>query len=405
MPTQAFSAAEWSSIRDTLAAGPESFGFPERRDGSLLAGSFNIRKLGSLDTRDEETWEFLTEICVRFDVLAIQEIQDNLDGLRELLRRMGDEFDVVVSDKTGAFPGERGLGERLGFVYRRETIRQTEIATDISFDRTRVINTIADNCDPIRDALLPYADDRRSYFEAMEAFDRGERPRRPSAPKFKVRMPAFLTFIRTPYCASFETIASDDGEPYQFMAINAHLYYGNFVADRRQEFDALMHWILSRVEENDRAYYPNFLLLADLNLDFDNPKTDRARIDHHIKTFDQESDAAVTVNFPFLDPHPISNPFRQGEVFRTNARLTETYDQIGMFFRDARWPHSDINEVMGTDPLGPDYGMVDFVNLFSVALTGGPLQDLEKAESAALIARFEHRVSDHMPIWLRIPRP
>ena len=102
MPTQAFTTSEWSSIRDTLAASPESFGFPERRDGSLLAGSFNIRKLGNLHGRDEETWQFLTDICVRFDVLAIQEIQDNLDGLRELLRRMGDEFDVVVSDKTGA---------------------------------------------------------------------------------------------------------------------------------------------------------------------------------------------------------------------------------------------------------------------------------------------------------------
>ncbi len=88
------------------------------------------------------------------------------------------------------------------------------------------------------------------------------------------------------------------------MAINAHLYFGDYIADRRQEFDALMEWILARVTENDRAYYPNFILLGDLNLDFDNPRTDRKRIEKHIKTFNSDTGDDVNVNFPFLDPHP-----------------------------------------------------------------------------------------------------
>ena len=53
------------------------------------------------------------------------------------------------------------------------------------------------------------------------------------------------------------------------MVINAHLYFGNSIDDRRQEFDALMDWILARVKQEGKSYFPNFVLLGDLNLDFD----------------------------------------------------------------------------------------------------------------------------------------
>ena len=36
------------------------------------------------------------------------------------------------------------------------------------------------------------------------------------------------------------------------------------------------------------AYFPNFMLLGDLNLDYDNPATDRARIEQRIKGFNME---------------------------------------------------------------------------------------------------------------------
>jgi hypothetical protein len=52
--------------------------------------------------------------------------------------------------------------------------------------------------------------------------------------------------------------------------------------------------------------------------------------------------------------------------------------------------------------------MFNFVQLFSQAVRGRPFeprpQDAQtKEEQKAFIARFEHKVSDHMPIWVRIP--
>ena len=101
-----------------------------------------------------------------------------------------------------------------------------------------------------------------------------------------------------------------------------------------------------------------------------------------------------------------------GEVYRTNIRLNQTYDQIGVFSQDKR-----VGAFLETTSTGhgprtrwgadgmPDYGVFNFSNLFSVALLGKPLDELEKAQRTAFCKRFEHKVSDHLPIWYRIPLP
>ena len=400
MAAKAFTQREWKKIRETLEADPDRYGLPDRVYGSVLLASFNIRKLGSAINRNNETWQFLADVCRRFDLLAVQEIMDDLSGLRKLQRMMGPEFGVIVSDKTGAFPGEPGVGERLGFIFNRSNVRRTEVASDLSYDRSKVLSTLCRYNEEIYRAIAPHAMKLDDYLGKLEAYRAGKRPTKPKRPNLKVKMPTFLTFIRTPFCVSFEIGGHPDTQPYQFMAINAHLYFGHYVADRRQEFDALMEWILARVKENDRAYYPNFILLGDLNLDFDNPRTDRKRIEKHMKTFNGDTEDDVSVNFPFLDPHP-----GRKKVFRTNARQDETFDQIGLFCRDRRMPTYLDNANMGQDPRGPDYGVFDFANLFSEALTGQSLDRLSPDDKKEFLARFEHKVSDHMPLCLRLPLP
>jgi len=159
-----------------------------------------------------------------------------------------------------------------------------------------------------------------------------------------------------------------------------------------------MEWIIGRVTSDHRAYYPNFILLGDLNLDYDNPLMDRGRIEQHLKTFNNASGEDVNVNFPFLDPHPTRRT-----PFRTNARLSETFDQIGLFSRDPRLPTFVDNANMGQKLRGPDYGVFEFVRLFSDALLQKPFESLTPQEKRDFIARFEHKVSDQMPLWIRLP--
>ena len=399
MAAKQFTPDEWKLIRQTLKDGPDKFGLPERIYGTVVLGSFNIRKLGSTRSRSPDTWDFLAHVCQHFDLLAIQEIQDDIDGLQRLMALLGPRFDFVISDTTGVFPGQRGLAERLGFVYNRQLVERTEIATDITSDRTQVLKTLVLH----RDALRPVISRHGKYLQRVDDWKAaGRADPKPKAPtKRQLRMPVFLTFIRQPFCAGFRIHGHPGARPYEFMVVNAHLNYGEPKHDPRQEFVALTEWIIARSAQEGKPYHPNFLLLGDLNMDYDDQVKDRERLKSDIKDLNSITEDGVSVNFPFLDIHP-----NRTEIFTTNARLSQTYDQIGLFSRDKRLPTFDQNKTgMAQSTTGPDYGVFEFVKLFSQAVLGKPYASLSKAEEKRFVARFEHKVSDHMPLWLRLPLP
>ena len=156
-----------------------------------------------------------------------------------------------------------------------------------------------------------------------------------------------------------------------------------------------MNWLVARSGQEGKTYHPNFILLGDLNMDYDKPLIDKGKLMEEVKGLNKITREGVSVNFPFFDVHPNRN-----EVFRTNARESETYDQIGLFSRDKRLPTYDMNETkMGKNPRGPDYGVFNFTELFAKAL------GIDNSGNGDLINRFQHKVSDHMPLWLRLPLP
>lgn len=382
-----FTEQEWEAIMAELEANPADYGFPQRVYGSALVGSFNIRKLGYSRSRNSETYDFLASVCRQFDLIALQEVMEDLSGLNEIMERLGPEFGMVVSDRTGAFPGDRGVPERLAFVFRWSVVQRGEVVSDITYDRSKVTQILFDNINTI---LAEKAD----YDEDMANYEAGRRKTKP-----KLDLPIFLSFIRQPFCVSFQIVGHPGTTPYQFMAVNAHLIYGT-KQNRKQEFEALMDWITERVESNDKAYYPNFMLLGDLNLDYDNPEKDYANIVKYIKSFDDASGEQVNVNFPFLDVHK-----GETEQYYSNVLLSQRYDQIGLFFREEGFPVYSDNATMGDDPQGPDYGVFNFTALFAKAVLGKSVDELTKSELSSFADRYEHKVSDHMPVWLRIPLP
>jgi hypothetical protein len=151
-------------------------------------------------------------------------------------------------------------------------------------------------------------------------------------------------------------------------------------------------------------YHPNIILLGDCNFDFENAELRRKDVDELIRSingFQLGGARTAVVNFPFLDPHPTSGQ----RVFRTNARLNQTYDQIGLVVHDERLPTPEANAAAGTTADGFDYGVVNFVDLFSQALHQRDHNDLAAAERKALYRKFEYDLTDHMPIWIRLPIP
>ena len=420
-----FTAEEWTRINAALDADPARYGFPERRDDSVILSSFNIRKLGKVGSKSAGAFRMLARYVRATDLLAVQEILDDLSAVSFLKSLAGEDFGMAVSDVTGAIPGRPGLVERLGFIFRWRTVERTEIASDISYDRTAVSDNLLTHrlafqtaLDARQAEIDAFERDKAAYEREMIRFKAGEIARKPSRPSIApFKLPHFLTFIRSPYCCSFRVRPLGPAEPYEFLAVNAHLLFGDERTqklERQLEFEALLDWIYTRAKKQEYTYHDNFVLMGDLNLDFDDPVEDRLRIEARIKQIDQDflvSKTGARVNFPFFDPHPARGgdwPIGgQPGPFRTNARLDQTYDQIGLFAHDNRLPSHKANATAGVEAGEFDYGMFDFVRLF-LDVVHGPdavLGDLTSAQRRRFFARFEHDFSDHMPIWVRLPKP
>ena len=152
------------------------------------------------------------------------------------------------------------------------------------------------------------------------------------------------------------------------------------------------------------------ILLGDLNLDFRKVDKRRDRIEGKLKALnggELKGKGRATVYFPFLDVHPdrVDIEPKERAIFRSTARNTETYDQIALFSHDPRLPRPKDKSTAGTASGGFDYGVFNFADLFAQAFHGVQFLDLAKAQRDTFIERFEHDVSDHMPIWIRLPNP
>lgn len=395
-----FTASEWRKINALLRQSGLEFGLPERRSDSIVIGTFNIRKLGAVAKRSAQSWQFLRDVIANFDLIAIQEIMDDLSGFEHLLELLGDEFGMVVSDITGATPGRRGNAERLGYIFNWKRVNRTALASDITYDRSEIAHTLYTN----RTAYGLAWDDHSRKFGGWE---RDAELRRAMGKRAKSKpalvLPRFLTFIRQPHCVSFRIPGVDGAAPYEFLVVNAHLLYGTNKREREWEFMALIEWLALRAKQPDKLYHSNLLLLGDCNLDFDsNISTMRDTVDAFIKSLNAKylrSKKAAKANFPLLTAHPT-----QG-ILRTALRQQQTYDQIGLFTSDQRLPLSDDNKTAGSTAGRFNYGVFNIAELIAQALHADTIHSIEKSQRMSVYHKAEFDISDHMPAWIRLPCP
>lgn len=389
---KSFSSIEWETINQFLDADQRSalYGMPQRVDGSLIFASWNIRKFGKL--RDEKgalqkssgAMNMIVRFCSQCDLIAIQELQEDVGSLLYLVEQLNDaghNFDVIYSDVTGLVPGYAGMAERFAYIYNRNVVRLGKVASDLSLDRTAVLENISNAYQQAFEAELPKEDDPGFLEKAVKWIT--DIPRLTSV-KFK----KFVQFIRSPHLVEF-VIEGPNGQ-YRVHCINAHLVSGKNKTERSNEFFALLEWLLLQSPKTVARDGNVVMVLADLNLDFQsNVDKRRKGIAEYVTNLNSTKNLTAKVNFPFLD----------GEYY-TNARGDQTFDHIYYIADDTRWPRGRHNALAGT--LGPaefDYGMFDFTKLF-VDAGPGRLPD-----GSPDFDRFSHDLTDHMPIWLRMPMP
>jgi len=191
---------------------------PDKIDGKLLAGTWNLTNFGHQDRSDDDL-RLMAEVISWFDVIAIQEIADDLSKLRKLMTYLPGSFRVVLSDIGGN-------SERAGFFYDANRVQRLELAAEVA---------------------VPPKDHRYIRMKGVSGEYRG--------------------FDRNPYVVAFRAGG------LEFSAVSAHLYYGGTTyvdLDRRTlEAYALARWADLR-HKAAGAYSNNVLVMGDMNL----PKRD-----------------------------------------------------------------------------------------------------------------------------------
>jgi endonuclease/exonuclease/phosphatase family metal-dependent hydrolase len=187
---------------------------PAKGRDSLLLATWNIANLGVQDRLDTD-YALIAEVMSWFDLVAVQEVNDDLRGIEAIHSKLPARYDLLFSDASGN-------QERQAFLYDTRKVTRLKEVGRLSIPPTDL-----------------------------------------SAIKLPGTKTAFPGFDRGPYLASFAMGA------FRFSLLNVHLYYGSpdpADIDRRTLETFAVAWWADRKHRDARSYVPEIVPLGDFNL-------------------------------------------------------------------------------------------------------------------------------------------
>ena len=187
---------------------------PAKAADRLLVATWNVANLG-VQERREKDYLLIAEIVSWFDLVAMQEVNNDLSGLRAIHRHLPRSFRLLFSDAAGN-------EERMAFIYDSDKVTLLEEVGEVAIPPS-----------DINDIRLP------GITQAFEGFD------------------------RNPYLAGFSS------DSFVYVLVNVHLYFGSESAismnRRRLETYAVARWADLR-RQSPYAYSRDIIALGDFNL-------------------------------------------------------------------------------------------------------------------------------------------
>ena len=198
---------------------------PQKAANNVLIATWNIRAFGNLTNkweagkndspqRDKQSLLCIVEIIKSFDIIAVQEVKDNIKCLRETMRLLGPDWSFLMTDVTKGGPGN---GERLAFIFDARKIKLSGLACELVIPKEQLDNHIA-----------PDALERQ--------------------------------FARTPYAVSFRAGNKT------FVLLTLHILYGDDYEDRVPELKAIAGWMYDWAKKL-KDWNHSLITLGDFNID------------------------------------------------------------------------------------------------------------------------------------------
>lgn len=237
---------------------------PKDSDRTLLLATWNLRDFGrpgarGYGERTPEALYYIAAFLSAFDLVAIQEVNEDLDMFHELRRILGRNWDFIATDTS---PGKPGNDERMVFVFDTRKVRFRSIAGEITLLEDELIRLNEQKATLPAGSVLKLPDGTETPIEA------GAELRLPSGSKIL----SGRQFARTPFLVSFQA------GWFKFNLCTVHMYYGSGsegmerriqeiaqiarVFQRRASAEKRANRQKQRDEDADEAY----IVLGDFNI-------------------------------------------------------------------------------------------------------------------------------------------
>lgn len=188
---------------------------PARSNSKVLVATWNLANFG-LQKREERHLELMAEVIGSFDIIAVQEIADDINHLEKILECLPRTYDCVYSDIGGN-------NERAAYIYDAAKVNQKGLIAELVIKNNRE-----------REIEVTVGD--------------------------VVEKKQFIDYNRNPYMVNFTM------KKFDFTLVNVHLYWSSEFL-RAAEVNALASWAKRRSKLAE--YKPpskDIMLLGDFNM-------------------------------------------------------------------------------------------------------------------------------------------
>lgn len=210
---------------------------------TLLLGTWNLRNFDDNrffhGRRTQEDFYYIAEIISRFDVIAVQEICEDLDPLDKVMEILGRDYRYIISDLT---EGSGGNKERLAFIYHEDKVSFRGVTGEL---------------------VLP---------DKMQIIDgEGEEAKR-------------RQFSRTPYMCAFQR------GWFKFVFTTVHIYFGSDSGPkykrRVKEIKSVARFLSKRADRDiNKKDLGSHILVGDFNIKFEGSDGDEALTEEGFEVF------------------------------------------------------------------------------------------------------------------------
>lgn len=394
---------------------------------TVRIATWNLREFGGTKHGGRDTYEplyYMAEIISQFDIVALQEVREDLAEFHRLLRILGEEWDYVATDVTDHGAGN---GERMVFAYNRMRARFRNIAGELTLPKgQKVLASFGERLmlEGGIELSLPQGADLSGQFKARSAAKKdgtvaldqdldipippGATLRLPdncalsvvkgttvtrtatrgevsvavpqghvAGADFRLRFPgdalddSFKQFARTPFIVSFQA---------GWMKIDlatVHIYFGDnedpaLLAQRRREIERLTELLGNRAAKAMKDDPSNPVLTAVLG-------------DFNIISREHETMQALERN-GFEVPQQIR------AIPGTNVEKDKAYDQIAFWEPQRNRGHVRV-----------DVRAADVFDFFEHVYTDAQRAEYQPQRTEGSYRQWRtYKMSDHLPIWIEL---